>query len=391
MYLQRLELKNFRNYSSLEFNPQPGLNILWGANAQGKTNLLEALYLLAASKSFRVKSERELIKWGAESAEIEAQLARADGQEENLTMRWARNPLTKGWERRLCHQGQTVKKLGEFLKVLPLTLFVPGDLALIQGAPLYRRRLLDVLLCKLSPSYYLALTRYQESLRQRNKLLHKLALKVESPQPLSASQRQILEVWDLQFCEWGAKVLAERLRVLRELGRVVNEVYNFLAQSEGPRLELRYRGSLSRELLTASEVEEVALEAGLRQALEASLKRDLSLRSTQVGPHRDDFAIEAQGHNLRLFGSQGQHRSLSLALRLAEAQVMAQVRQEAPLLLLDDSFSELDPERSRLLLRYLLPWGQVFVTTAFPPRFFKELPAGQYYRVQAGEIERIDF
>ena len=168
MYVDRIKLKNFRNYDVLEFKPGLGLNMLIGKNAQGKTNFLEALNILASTKSFRVRSEAELIKWQTDHAEIDADFFTEEGKKRRLTVRWAYNPLSKVLERRILIDGNAVKRLSDFLGEVPLTLFIPGDLALIQGGPILRRRLMDVLLCKVSDLYCTHLINYRHVLRQRN-------------------------------------------------------------------------------------------------------------------------------------------------------------------------------------------------------------------------------
>lgn len=341
MIIRKLLLSNYRNYKNLELSLSPGINVINGDNAQGKTNLLEAIYYLGTLKSFRVRSEAELISWEQEWASIAADFVRPSGEKSQLEVRWAHN-LKGKWERRVKRNGAGLNSLADFLSEVPLALFIPQDLALVQGAPDGRRRYLDILLCKSSARYLRTLVRYQQVLRQRNEWLRRYERR---------SHIQELDVWDEQLTVLAAYLVREREKTVSQLGSVVNEVFNALANTEAD-LQLNYRASLQGE---ADEM----LEA-LRNKREDELIRHLTL----LGPHRDDIIIKMKGRSLKQCASQGQQRSAALAMRLAEAILMGRISENPAIVLLDDCFSELDQKRCHRLFDYLDTLGQVILTSA---------------------------
>ena len=421
MYVDRIKLKNFRNYDILEFKPGLGLNMLIGKNAQGKTNFLEALNILASAKSFRVRSEAELIKWQTDYAEIDADFFTSEGKKRRLTVRWAYNPLSKVLERRILIDDNVVKRLSDFLGEVPLTLFIPSDLALIQGGPILRRRLMDVLLCKVSDLYCTNLINYRHVLRQRNKFLHVRVKGNGSEAYLTEADRTYLQVWDEQLKKLGAEITYYRLLILAYLQVVVGKIYSLLSADNSCKLSLTYQSRLGKNNLAEisqilakeaailenndlANIQEIDLNLKLdpqllhklEELFSASLQRnnrsELSFRSTQVGPHRDDFSIEVLGHSLKMFGSQGQHRSVALALRLAEAKIMSLARHEESIILLDDCFSELDKNRQEILINYLGNLGQIFLTAAVSADFsaaFQNIREVNYFNVESGTIKPI--
>lgn len=362
MLLERLELENFRSYEGLRADLPPGLNLLVGENAQGKTSFLEALYLLSSSRSFRVARDEELVRWGAGGARVSAWFRRDEGASRHLEMAWNRSAGGE-LQREVRRNRLPVRKLAEFLGEVPLALFVPTDLELVQGGPQGRRRYLDLLLCKLHPAYLSALSRLQQALRQRSELLRRW------PAPAEAE----LEPWDLQVAAHGAVVARRREQACHHLHEVASDMFGRLSASQAA-LQLAYQpaGPLDEEHLA--------------RALEERRREDLRRGTTSVGPHRDELDLRLDGRSLRRFGSQGQQRSAALALRLAEARVLAEVGGEGSMVLLDDCFSELDPGRRRRLVEILGEWPQVFVTTTSLP---EDAPScATVLTVHAGSIGR---
>ena len=343
MVLEHLELLDFRNYAGLALDVAPGLNLLVGENAQGKTSFLEALYLLGASRSFRAAQDAEMVRWGASSSRVLARLRRDEGTARELEFRWRRRE-EGGLERTVLRNRVPLRRLADFLGEVPLTLFVPTDLALVQEGPQGRRRSLDLLLCKLSPVYLAALARLQQVLRNRNQLLRR------RPAPAPAE----LEPWDLQLAEAAETLVPRRAEAVAALAVEAADCFHRLSGGASE-LGLEYRPASPG---TAGEV----LESLARRRRE-----ELARGTTLVGPHRDDVELRLDGRSLRRFGSQGQQRSAALALRLAEARVLTARSGEGALVLLDDCFSELDPGRGARLLEVLAEWRQVFVTTTTVP------------------------
>jgi DNA replication and repair protein RecF len=363
MQIRRISLANFRLYPELELELQPALNFFQGENGQGKTALLEAIYCLATSRSFRTPREQELLRWGESTAWVRGELSTAQGSARELALSWSQRPK---WRKELSRQGQTVEKLADFLGELPLALFVPEDLNLIQGGPTERRRYLDLILCKLYPAAVDCLSRFQRVLAARNALLKR------NPPPAGRE----LEPWNLLLAPLAAEWVERRERLLAELTPFVEQTHRNLA-GQDQALELLYhpkfRGS-GEEFLGQ---------------LESRQSDDLRRGFTTVGPHRDDFELRLEGVDMRQFGSQGQCRSLALALRLAQASYLQAIGGEPAVVLLDDCLSELDPGRQERLLRLLCGFSQVAVTSATPVALQRGLgQQAEFYRVEGGRVSR---
>ncbi len=341
MLLKHLELRNYRNYARMELDPGPGLNLFLGANGQGKTNLLEAVALLALSASPRAGRDAELIGDLASEARVQAQVESGGRLLEIRIDFVLEGNRTR---RRIQVDGQPRRAL-DLPGIFRVTLFWPDDLDLIKAGPEHRRRLLNQLLVQVRPGYARTLARYARTLEQRNRLLKQIAL---GEQPEEA-----LDVWDLQLVALGEELRTARAEAVASLAPLASAAHS--AISGGELLEISYAGT----------------EQGLAQALAVARREDLRRGVSTVGPHRDDVLVVLEGREARAYASQGQQRSAVVSVKLAEAQVIAELTGEAPVLLLDDVLSELDAERRRELLRRLLEPGQVIVTSVeaepFPP------------------------
>lgn len=339
--LRYLELENFRCYRELQLSLPAGLTVLVGPNAQGKTAFLEALYVLASTRSFRAGADGEMIRWQTGKARVLARAQRDSGRERTLELSWQQMP--RGTRKEVRLMNRPVSRLGEFLAEVPLGLFTPSDLDLVQGGPAGRRRYLDFLLCKLYSHYLGALSRYQKVIRQRNELLRRRA----------AGLSLELEPWDALAAEAGAAVTGRRAEIVEALNRDFGDFYARLSgESSAPVLAYQPSGP----------AEPRAFLEQLRDVRPEEVRRGTSL----LGPHRDELDIRLGGVELRKYGSQGQQRSAALGLRLAQARAMAERGSESTIILLDDCFSELDPGRQERLLELLSGYPQVFVTTATP-------------------------
>lgn len=388
MFFKKISLKNFRNYTELELEPHAKINVFVGHNAQGKTNLLESLYILSSSKSFRIKDESELIRWDCNFTEIDSWLQSDDCFDKRISIRWLQEG--RSLERKIFKDDSPLKRVKDLLPEVPLTLFVPGDLALIQAGPIMRRRFLDVLLCKISREYCDNLYNYQKVLHQRNKFLHLYVRGTDREVSLENKHRDILDVLNEQLVDFGSRVILERLKILETLQNIIAEFYNYLSADE-IELNLSYICKFPKNALNKEEAGEISyLKKVFAESLEKNYRQDLYNKSTQVGPHRDDFLIKAKDYDLRLFASQGQQRSLALAMRLAEAKIMSLQFGEEAIILLDDCLSELDENRSNLLLKYLLSLGQVFLTTTqFSMDNFYGNDNFVFFNVDSGRINRL--
>jgi len=395
MYLQRLRLTNFRNYESLDLTLRPGLSILQGRNAQGKSNLLEGIALLATSRSFRAGGERETVRWGAPGhfARVDAQLARRAGPLSVEIVIADPKPLPPGATRRSEDGGvfqpppalrKRVKINGaprramDLLGQVNVVLFAPPDLDLVIGTPQYRRHYLDVTLCQVSHRYCHALGQFQKVQAQRAALLRRIREHEEDPRSLA--------FWDEQFATLAGTLMLERARLVE---RVDVGARGFYAQLSGGAEDVQvvYRPSFVGAL-TATTQEEMT--KAFRAELAALRKREIQAGVNLLGPHRDDLAFLSQHMDLAVYGSRGQQRSAALAVKLAELHFLQEETGEQPILLLDDVLSELDEQRRSYLLGMVRGLEQVLLTTTDSSFLPPDLISGAAcYSVVAGAIEEM--
>lgn len=381
MYLKHLSLTNFRNYARLERDLPERTILVQGQNAQGKTNLLEAIYYLATSRSPIIASDRHLINWSAAAeplpyarlvgdvertsgaVHLEVTLVREPAGPENPAGRLVRRIRLNGVERR------AIDLLGQ----LNVVLFLPQDIDLVAGAPALRRRYLDVTLCQVDPAYCRHLQRYNRALEQRNHLLRRLRDRRDDPAQLA--------YWDDQLARWGALISRRRERAVSDLENAATVIHGELTGGS-EHLDLRYEGSLALPWAEAApaaagpDQPPPALYEAALEGIARARQRDLASGVTTVGPHRDELRFVANGVDLGLLGSRGQQRTAALALKLAEVRFMAAQTGEMPILLLDDVMSELDRTRGQYLLEALAGARQVVITTTdlevFPPEFVQQ-------------------
>ncbi len=358
MRLRRLRLRNHRNYAQLDLVPGPGINVFIGANGQGKTNLLEAVAMLALSSSPRSRRELELvgpvapmtrIEGNVESAGITAELAIT------LTMEGER-------ARRVIEVDGVRRRAFDLPGRFRVTLFWPDDLGLVKAGPELRRRFLNQMLVQVEPGYARALAGLKRVLEQRNSLLKRIAG--------GEAGGDELEVWNRELVKLGGEVAASRAAAVLELQPEAARRHAEIA--DGERLEIRYEGP----------------PQDLAEAVHNSLAEDLRRGSTTVGPHHDDIRVLLQGQEARSYSSQGQQRTAVVSLKLAEAALVARRTGERPVLLLDDVLSELDAERRAALLRQVTDAGQVIITSVEAGPFPPEMMANSMvWTVIAGRIE----
>ena len=337
MWLKNLQIQYFRNYKLTEIDFHPGLNIFLGENAQGKTNILEAIYFLALTRSHRTRSDKDLIYFSNDSLKISGQLAKEAG---NISLEIDLTP--KGRTTKVNHLKQS--KLSDYVGNMNVVLFAPEDLQLIKGTPALRRKFIDIELGQIKPIYLSDLSQYHHVLKQRNAYL-KAAPKIDET---------FLTVLDDQLVEFGCRVIQHRTEFLKKLEHFGQQKHLELS-SNLENLTIKYCSSVP---LSDSN----KLKESFQIALKQSRSRDLFKKNTGVGPHRDDIAFYINDMNAN-FGSQGQHRSVVLSLKLAEIELMETVTKEKPILLLDDVMSELDNNRQLNLLESISQNIQTFITT----------------------------
>lgn len=370
MVVTRLGCQNFRNLRDGELFPCPGVNVIYGGNAQGKTNLLEGLWLFTGGHSFRGAKDVELPRLDTATGENAPTAALAldffsEGREQKALLQFENG-------RRSSVINGVKKKTGSALvgKVCAV-IFSPEHLLLVKEGPARRRGFLDGALCQIRPSYAGMLHVYQRALSQRNALLKDIGRFPEL--------RDTLEVWDARLIQLGAAVMEERLRYVEKIAPQAQEIYRGISRGK-EELSLSYAPS-PRLPEGSSQQDWIELFKTELRRTEAS---DVRSGFTSVGPHRDDLEITLGGLSARMYGSQGQQRSAVLALKLAEAQALSQLTGETPIVLLDDVMSELDQSRQDYLLNHL-HGRQVFITCCSPETVSLQ-ETGMRFRVEAGEV-----
>ena len=353
MNLSELYLQSFRNYEQLKITWDPGVNLIVGNNAQGKTNLLESIFYLGSGKSFRAQKNSEMVKFGADFGEIQGSVRSQDREQ---TLRWL---LFSGSRpRQLFRNGAKKKTASEIAGVLPAVLFCPEDLMVLKTGASQRRRMGDYVLCQLRPNYDAALTEYHRILEQKSRIL-----KDHFENPAVAA---ILPEYNQRLCQVGALLISYRARFYQSLGQAAARFHSqFSGGSEEFTLEYSTDSGISDPFAPISQ-----LTGELQEHLLRRQRAELEVGQCLVGPQKDDFTVSLSGINLKSFGSQGQTRTAAISLKLAQRELMAREFGEEPILLLDDVLSELDPGRQDFVLNQIVS-GQVFITCCEPGRFTK--------------------
>ncbi len=321
MYIESIELKNFRNYHSLSLELDSGTNIFYGDNAQGKTNILEAAYLCGTTKSHRGSKDKEMIQFDSDEAHIRMKVKK-DGVSRRIDMHLKKNKA-KG----IAIDGIPIKKAGELFSILNMVFFSPEDLNIIKNGPGERRRFMDLELCQLDKIYLSNLSAYNHVLNQRNKLLKDIAFQ--------ESLKSTLDVWDIQLARYGELIVKSRRMFLEEMNGIIEGIHGSITG-----------GKESIRLVYEPNAEEQTLLSRLT----ADRERDCRFKITSAGPHRDDLCVLVNGIDIRRYGSQGQQRTAALSLKLSEIYMIKKIVKDMPVLLLDDVLSELDSNRQNYLL-----------------------------------------
>ena len=381
MFLSQLHLEHFRNYRELDLTFSAPVTLLQGRNGQGKTNLLEAVYYLATSKSRHARAEREAVDRAAADepipyARIRGEVMRAE-QSTTLEILFTLRADRQNYTKQVRVNGAPRRSM-DLIGHLRAVLFLPEDLTLIAGSPSERRRYIDVALCQIDRRYCQALSRYQKVVTQRNSLLKQLQEREQTDGTSVAAQ---LRYWDDQLVELGTQVLARRHTYLTDLAPIARRVhadislqqesldllylpsFNTGLYSEQDFQRLREGEEVQADALACLETDAAIISERFRERLEGRRRVELNAGSSLYGPHRDELIFLVNGWNLRTYGSRGQQRTGALALKLAELQAMAAVTGEKPILLLDDVMSELDAQRRAALLKALADVRQGIVTT----------------------------
>lgn len=372
MILHHLSLLEFRNYAALQQEFSPALNVVVGPNAQGKSNLLEAVYLLATSKSMRGSKDVDLIRWDHPSSLVSGRILREKANDLDLEV-----ALSRTEKKSLVVNTVRVTRAMEFIGQLKAVSFSISDLEVVRGEPSRRRRFLDLEISQLSPSYCHALSCYRKVLEQRNRLL-----KLMRDRSLRASVEDNLAAWNEQLIAYGGKIMERRRQFLQALQTHAQPIHATLTEGQ-ERLSVVYEPSF--RMPDDPEAIAEAYRAALRDVREEERRRQV----TVVGPHRDDLTFLVNGRDVRVYGSQGQQRSVALSVKLAEVELMRELSGEFPVCLLDDVFSELDARRRAHLFDVTLNRCQTFLSTTdvelLPAEVLKQ---ADLFHARAGELRR---
>lgn len=331
MYINSLDLKNFRNYESERFEFSPHTNVIYGNNAQGKTNILEAVFLFAHGRSHRAKSDKELIKFGEDFSKIEIDFADND-REHNAKMHIKRNG-----KKAVSVNSVPINRLSKLISYLNVVMFSPEDLELVKGSPSFRRRFIDSSLSQLYPNYLVNLTDYNKALLQKNSLLKQLRLQ-------NKKSDSLLSVWNMTLAQKGETIMRYRSEFIEELNKFAAAIQNEIC---GETLTLQYAPSVKTEFL---------------DFLETHQQREIEAASSLWGIQRDDLTVTINERDARFYGSQGQQRTAALSIKIAQADYIEHIKDEYPVLLLDDIMSELDINR-RMYLSQKIKNKQVLITS----------------------------
>lgn len=368
MIITNVRLKDVRNYSSLDFHPAPGLNVLLGDNAQGKSNLLEAIAMLGTGKSFRTTRESELIREGCSQATLTGEACVIAG---TVRLACEMHATASGTRKEYLVNGEPVR-YAAFLGRARVVTFAPGDLQLIDGSPALRRSLLNAALAQGSATYYAALLEYGRAVAQKNALLRGRIVQDET----------LLATYDERLVESGVALISERSRYVDEIAVAARDATaRWIGTQADGALEISYRTNIPCATLARKEI-----RAAFVQHLAMRKHSELARGQALVGPHRDDVHFSLGGRSLASFGSQGQRRTAVLALKVAEYAVMRDRCGEAPLLLLDDVLSELDAKRQEAFLESLGTIEQAFITSAGA---VPSVPIAAAYRIDAAILTQV--
>ncbi len=350
-------MADYRNYDSLVLQFDKGTNILYGDNAQGKTNILEAIFVSATTKSHRGSKDREIVNFEKEESHIRTYLEK-EGVETRVDMHLRKNK-SKG----IAIDGQKIKKAADLLGLCNVVFFSPEDLGIIKNGPAERRRFVDMELCQLDGFYLYNLNHYNKIINQRNKLLKDMYL--------NPDLKETLSIWDMQLVSFGSKIIERRYLFAEQLNEIIYEIHKRLSGGK-EELTIIYEPDVSNE--------------EFEKKLRGNQERDIKAKLTSVGPHRDDFSFMVGNVDIRRYGSQGQQRTAALSLKLAEIELVKKVTKENPILLLDDVLSELDSNRQNYLLNSIGEIQTIITCTGLEEFVNHRFEIDRVYKVSEGSV-----
>ena len=358
MIIKSLELSDFRNYETLSISFDKGTNILFGDNAQGKTNILEAIYVSATTKSHKGSKDKEIINFNKEEAHIRTYLEKED-VEYRVDMHLRKNK-SKG----IAIDGQKIKKAADLLGLLNVVFFSPEDLSIIKNGPAERRRFADMELCQLDSFYLYNLNNYNKIINQRNKLLKDMYF--------NQNLKETLNIWDSQLVSYGSKIIEKREAFAKQLCEIIGDIHKKLSGGK-------------EELIVKYEPDVKVDDFELK--MKENQEKDIRFKLTSTGPHRDDFSFLVNEIDIRKYGSQGQQRTAALSLKLSEIELVKKITKDTPLLLLDDVLSELDSNRQNYLLNSIGDIQTIITCTGLDEFINNRFEINRVYNITNGIAE----
>ena len=358
MIIKSIELAYYRNYDSLNMQFDSGTNILYGDNAQGKTNILEAIFVSATTKSHKGSKDREIVNFSKEEAHIRTYLEK-EGVETRIDMH-----LRKSKSKGIAIDGQKIKKAADLLGLCNVVFFSPEDLGIIKNGPAERRRFVDMELCQLDSFYLYNLNNYNKIINQRNKLLKDLYF--------NQGLKETLNIWDSQLVSFGSKIIERRKIFADQLCEIIGEIHSKLSGGKED-LVVKYEPNVTVE----------DFETKMRDNQE----KDIKFKLTSCGPHRDDFSFIVNGIDIRKYGSQGQQRTAALSLKLSEIELVKKMTKDTPVLLLDDVLSELDSNRQNYLLNSIGNIQTIITCTGLDEFINNRFEINRVYKITNGVAE----
>lgn len=370
MYIKNIELNNFRNYDSLVLDFDEKVNLILGNNAQGKTNLLEAIYISSIGKSFRTNKDSDLVNFQHDICNVKVKAAKEDYDTSvEITIK-------KDSKKSIKKDGKSVKRTSQLLENILIVIFSPEDLKIVKDEPEKRRKFIDRELCQIKPAYYEALNNYKKALLQRNTYLKEEKI-----------DNNILDLWDMQLASYGTKIITMRKEFISKISDISSAIHSSITSGKES-LFLQYSPNI--ECIQEEKEDnksEKEIELFFYDEIKKSFRNDIRQRTTTRGPHKDDIIFYVNGINMRSFGSQGQQRTCALSLKLAELNIIKEETGEDAILLLDDVMSELDINRQEYLIKTLKN-NQVFVTTTeLDKRILDAFPNAKIINIEKGKVK----
>ena len=354
MYINKLKLKNFRNYESLDIELDKGLNVFIGNNAQGKTNLLEAIYIMAIGKTYKSHKDTEFIKWDTDDLYMQTIVYKRD-REENIQIYNDKNKRKK-----IIINDISIKRVSNLLGIINIVIFTPDNLLFFKSGPDVRRQYFDAQISQIDRLYFENITKYYKIVKQRNNLLKNYNV-----------SRETLSIWDEQLLKYGREIISRRKKYISDLQEIIFDIHNSLT-TNNENIKILYNNNIDEE--------------GFENELNKNFEEEKKYGYTMTGPHKDDYGFVINDKDVKKYGSQGQQRTVILSLKFTEIEVIKKQTGENPILLLDDVLSELDRKRQEHLVKYIQKVQTILTTTDFDNDIMKKLHIRKIFKINNGEV-----